>query len=182
MVLMTFEECELLSGVEAPETVQNVPASLLEKSETLVMMANSVAVAFLTSAEKKLELPEALTDDVENWGFFMTVAGVFAALHVLAQRVSEETVDVITSIRVLRKLDEWNSDGSRAFGDCRQFVDGSLECASEERIELTAADGIGMWLLCKLYGRFPTPEETVDARPLGGFLLDTFAEWWVEAI
>jgi CpXC protein len=179
-VLMTFEECGLLSGAETPETVQNIPASLLEKGETLVMTANSVAVASLTSAERKLELPEGLTNDVEKWDFSVTVAGVFAALHALGQRVSDETIDEITSSRVLRKLDEWNPEGSRAFSDCRQFVEGSLQSASEEQIELTAADAIGMWLLCKLYRRFPTPEETADARPLGGFLLDTFAEWWFE--
>ncbi len=181
MVLMTFEECGLLSGVEAPEIVQNVPASLLEKGETLVMMAHSVAVASLTSPVQKLELPEALTADVENWNFFMTVAGVFAAVHALGQRVSEETIDGITSGRVLRKLDGWNPEGSLAFSDCRQFVEGSLKSASQEQIELTPADAIGMWLLCKLYRRFPTPEETADARPLGELLLDTFAEWWFEA-
>ncbi|MFN2531085.1 MAG: CpXC domain-containing protein [Pyrinomonadaceae bacterium] len=179
-VLMTFEECGLLSGMTAPETVQNISDYVLEKAETLVTMANSVAVD-LNSAENKLQLPYALTDDVENWHFLVTVAGVFSALHALSQRVSEETIDGITSGKVLLKLDQWNPKGSRAFSDCRQFVEGALECASNEQVDLTSADAIGMWLLCKLYRRFPTPEETVDARPLGEFLLETFDEWWVEA-
>lgn len=172
-VLMTFEEVGLVSPVERAVTVEDKPESLVEKAETLVTMASSVAISSLTSAEQQLELPEAITDDIENWDFFVTVAGVFAALHALAQTVSDGTFETIGTT-VFQKLNEWNPQGSGAFADCQHFVENSLKSGSAEQIEITTGDAIGMWLLCNLYGRFPTMEESAPARPLGGFLLDVF--------
>ncbi len=179
-ILLAMERCGLASPVGTPKTVEAVPETLVEKAETLVTMSSSVAIASLTSAEQELELPEIITDDVENWNFFVTVAGVFAALHALAQTVSDDTFETVGT-RAFQKLDEWNPQGSGAFADCQHFVENSLKSASDEQVDIITADAIGMWLLCNLYGRFPSMEESGPARPLGGLLLDTFADWWVEA-
>ncbi len=178
-ILLAMERCGLASRIGSVEREEGPSAELIEKAEILVTMATSIAIASLTSAEQNLELPETITEDVENWNFFVTVAGVFAALYTLGKKVSDRIFETV-GITVFENLADWNPQGSGAFADCQQFVENSLNSARDEQIELTAADAIGMWLLCNLYGRFPSPEESAAARPLGGFLLDTFAEWWVE--
>jgi hypothetical protein len=152
---------------------------LVDKGDALVPMANSVAITSLTSAEDKLQLPSAITDDIEGWDFFVTVAAVYVAMRALAKSVPDETFRAVGA-GVFKKLDKWNPDGSRGFDDCQKFVERSLRSSGATRNDVMIEDAIGMWLLWNLYGRAPTVEESAPARPLGGFLLHTFQNWWVE--
>jgi hypothetical protein len=149
----------------------------MDEVEQLVPMANSLAIASLNSAEKILNLPDALTEDLETWDFFLTVAAVVAAERSLATRVPKDTFQVVAS-RILERLDEWNANGSRGFEDCQQFVGRSLKSLGDRNDDVKFGDVLGMWILWNLYGRAPTLEEAGPARPLGGFLIRSFGNWW----
>ncbi len=118
----------------------------------------------------------------EKWQYYLTVAGVYAAIMRLVQdRIlrGRELDDVLDAIE--KSLAAKYPDGPAALEECRTVVDASFAGGSqgrEEDPEFAFSDRIGAWILFRLNG----PRELRDGhgliRSLGLSVTSAFAAWW----
>lgn len=118
----------------------------------------------------------------EKWQFYLTVAGVYAAIMRLVQ---ERVLDGAELDEVLglieRSLAARYPDGPAALEECRTMVDASFAAGGREEGEdpgFAFSDRVGAWVLFELNG----PRELKDGhaliRDLGLAVTAAFAAWW----
>jgi hypothetical protein len=119
--------------------------------------------------------------DVEDWDFFLTVAGVFMAatrLHNL--QLGNDREERLMEI-VADRLDKWNQYGIRAFEDCKEFFENEYNrlCTAGHEQRFVASDAVGMWIVWNVLKRPPqTDEECMLARATGIMIVHAFFDWW----
>jgi hypothetical protein len=118
----------------------------------------------------------------EKWQYYLTVAGVYAAImrlvhdRILEGRDLNEVLDVIEKSLAVKF-----PDGPAALEECRTMVDASFSEVPRERDEdqeFAFSDRIGAWILYRMNG----PRELKDGhqliRNLGLAVTSAFASWW----
>lgn len=126
--------------------------------------------------------PHITSFGAEKWQFYLTVAGVYAAVMRLVQeRILHGTeLDEVLEL-IERSLAAKHPDGPAALEECRTMVDASFAAArggEGEAAEFAFSDRVGAWILFKLNG----PRELKDGhaliRGLGLAVTAAFAAWW----
>lgn len=82
---------------------------------------------------------------------------------------------------VAESLVEWNSDGIRAFEDCKGLFETEYDrlAAAGHKPRFLAADAVGKWIAWNILGRVPqTQDECMLVRTTGALVTHTFFDWW----
>jgi hypothetical protein len=155
-------------------------ADALEPQATsLVNAAQIQATASYTSVLQRF--PIVGTIRVEEWDFFVTVAGVFiAATRLNNLGLSEERENSLMD-KIAANLDGWNSNGARAFEDCKALFerqyDRLVELGHDQRF--VTADALGLWIVWNLLRRRPATDEEIGlVRGVGALTTHAFFNWW----
>ncbi len=158
------------------------PKPLLQKqAETLVSVAKINAISmFVPLLDKFPLLREA---DIEHWNFIVTVAGVFMGASRLNNlRVGDTREEELMEI-VAESLVNWNSDGIRAFEDCKGLYENEYDrlAAAGHEPRFLASDAVGKWIVWNVLDRDPdTQDECMLVRTTGAIVTQAFFDWWKE--
>lgn len=124
---------------------------------------------------------------MDDWEFFMTVAGVFIAASTLKQTaVADEIRDGLMEL-VTTKAHDWDPNSVRAFDDCkRMFEQGYHRLSSvpdyQRNLGLVGADAVGMWIAWNVLQRRPESSEEMQLVRLSGVAVThAFANYWRQA-
>lgn len=139
----------------------------------LVPAANTLAVSsYSTLLDHYPQLDMlAAADNLGDWDFFMTVAGVGTAFMMIADRVPLDDQRSVSEA-VAQELRSWNSQGYAALTDFIGFMKRSVDGG------IDLPDAIGTWVIWNLKQGCPSQQELGLARPMGIFLVKAFAQWW----
>lgn len=156
--------------------------TLTKQAENLVSAANIFAVSsFVPTLDR---FPILSKVDPKHWDFIVSIAGVFTAASRLNNlRFDNGQEDVLMDI-VAKKLGEWDSDGIRAFEDCKSFFETEYDrlAASPEYKKdnrFLSSDALGIWIIWNLFSRQPQSDEEVNlVRIIGSSVTHTFFDWW----
>jgi hypothetical protein len=121
------------------------------------------------------------TVPAEQWDFFVTVAGVFVAATRLNSLRLPEAREHRLMDRVGTDLNEWSSDGIRAFEDCKALFEQEFDRLTGLRHDpqFTTADALGLWIVWNLLRRRPTTDENIGlVRGIGALTTHAFFAWW----
>jgi len=154
---------------------------LQKQAETLVAAARINATSmFMPLLDKFPFLHEA---DVEQWDFIVTAAGVFMGASALTNmRVGEAREDALMET-VAESLMNWNSDGIRAFEDCKGLYESEYDrlAAVGHEPRFLASDAVGLWIAWNVLGRAPqSQDECMLVRTTGAMVTHAFFDWWKE--
>lgn len=164
----------ILGGLFKQDPMQN-------QAETLVPAAGINATSmFVPLLDKFPLLREA---DVEHWDFIVTVAGVFmGASRLNNMRVGDAREEKLMET-VAESLVNWNSDGIRAFEDCKGLYEIEYDrlAAAGHEPRFLAYDAVGKWIVWNVLGRAPTSQdECLLVRATGTMVTHAFFDWWKE--
>lgn len=161
------------------ETKKN---ALTKQAEKLVGASNIFAVSSFVSTLDRFPILSKI--DPKHWDFIVSVAGVFIAasrLHNL--RIETDQQDLLMDI-VAKKLNEWDSNGVRAFEDCKSLFETEYDRLAASRTykkdeHFLSSDALGIWITWNLFGHQPQSDEEVNlARILGVSVTHAFFDWW----
>ncbi len=165
-------------------------------ADQLLLVAESEATGLLVPMLNEHPHMEDVVKRVgiEDWDFFLTAGGVYSALSVLKDRVSEErfvelyqvpfdpkrllTAEPVNAIRrcLDRRRARWFSYGEEAVQDCLRFVDDFQKTlADDERTLAAHSFAVGHWILFNL-GDERSSEDGVIASKLGHCLTMPFLD------
>lgn len=152
---------------------------LEQQAKNLVSVAKVNATSlFLPLLEKYPILRDV---DVEQFDFFVTIAGVFMASSVLnCSKIEESREDKLMEI-VADELLKFDSDGIRAFEDCKVFYESEYDRLSAlgHESKFLASDSVGKWIIWNIFGQAPqTQDECELVRATGAMVVHAFFNWW----
>lgn len=152
---------------------------LYENAKMLVKGAHIHAVGLLLPLLNEFPVLEQV--DVEHWDFILTIAGVFmAATRLNNLRLGDKREDKLMEAIAL-DLDKWDSDGIRAFEDCKGLFEKVFDQLTASGLEplFVASDAIGTWIVWNVLGRkAQTHEEYNLIRAVGIMVTSAFFDWW----
>lgn len=154
---------------------------LQKQAEALVPAAGINATnMFVPLLDKFPFLKEA---DVNHWDFIVTVAGVFmGASHLSNLHVGDAREEKLMET-VAKSLVDWNSDGIRAFEDCKGLYESEYDrlSATGHEPRFIASDAVGKWIVWNVLGRPPeSQDECLLIRATGIVVTHAFFDWWKE--
>lgn len=152
---------------------------LERQAAKLVSVAGINAIAIYEAVLDRVPIvPETKLND---WDFFVTVAGVFiAATRLHNMQIGEDREDHVLEI-ISRDLDSWNRNGTRAFEDCKSLFESEFDRLSSvgHDSNFVASDALGIWIVWNLLGRKPqTQGEVALVRAVGALVTHAFVDWW----
>jgi hypothetical protein len=131
--------------------------------------------------------PNVCDIDLKHWNSILTIGGVFVGVSQLNhESLSQHTKDSILDI-VSAAVTAWQTDGSNAIEDCRQFVDDTYERFEslpeyKRDPQFLFSDSLGSWVVWNLFGHAPSTEDEGQlVRVFGGMLVNSFMYWWRKA-
>ncbi len=145
------------------------------KARNLIAMANTIAISSLTSFLDKFPDLEPIfkargAHGPADWDFFMTVAGVGAALLVVGANPGEEDSHQFGQ-GLQQHLAKWDPNAPAAFDDLTKFTERNVSAGVDR---LTT---IGLWVLWNVKQATPTDDEMAMAPAVGRFLAASFQGW-----
>jgi hypothetical protein len=150
---------------------------LHERAMNLVQAAHINAVAMFTPLMDEF----SILQEVQQWDFILTVAGVFmAATRLNNLNLGDTRVERLMEVVALG-LDQWNPNGIRGFESCKMLFESEFDRLKEAGHEnrFVASDAIGMWIIWNVLGRQPqTDEECKLVRMTGVMVTRAFFDWW----
>lgn len=158
------------------------------KQDPLFNQANTLVPAACITATNLFvplldKFPFLRDCNVEHWDFIVTVAGVFIGSSRLNNmRIGEDREDRLMET-VAKALTNWNSDGIRAFEDCKQLYENEYDrlASSGHDKRFIASDAVGKWIVWNVLGRAPrSPAEASLIRTSGALVINAFFNWWKE--
>jgi hypothetical protein len=152
---------------------------LLEQAERLVPAAQLHAITIFTPLIDKFPLLRQV--NVDNWDFFLTIAGVLmAATRLNNLRLGPSREEKLMGV-VAERLNQWKPDGIRGFEDCKAFFERTFDGLTRARNDprFIASDAIGSWIVWNIFGH-PTnsEEERMLVRTTGAMVTHAFFDWW----
>ncbi|MDP2736218.1 MAG: hypothetical protein Q8O59_00320 [bacterium] len=156
--------------------------ALTKQAENLVSAANIFAVSsFVTTLDR---FPFFSKVDPKQWDFIVSVAGIFIAASRLNGLQLDSVEENLLMDVVAKKLSEWDSDGIRAFEDCKSLFEmeydrlaSSPEYQKDSRF--LSSDALGIWIFWNLFGRQAQSDEEINlVRILGSLVTYAFFDWW----
>jgi hypothetical protein len=152
---------------------------LEERAQSLVEIAQGNAVTMFTPLLDRFPMLRQV--NTEHWDFFLTVAGVFmAATRLNDLGLQGKRKEKIMEI-VARNLDQWKSDGTRGFEDCKSLFEHEFDrlTATGHESRFVASDGLGIWIVWNIFGRSPqSDDECALVRVIGIMVTHNFFEFW----
>ncbi len=145
-----------------------------KRADTLVQIARLNAIeSFVPISDKFPKINELFkSKKVDEWDFFVTIAGVATAIANLDDNLPVSTIrDLI--VRIQNSLDEWDPNGNRALTDIGDFITRNTGQGVDHHI------AVGSWVLWNIKGEEPNDSELDLAPTIGGFLSGSFSDWWV---
>ena len=104
-----------------------------QKAHCLVQIARTQAIAMFTPLSEQFS--ELRGVDLENWDFFVTIAGVFLVTCRLEKMGMTEAQKQPLLDVVMDDLHEYKSDALRAFDDCKVLFEREFDRLTEARLE-----------------------------------------------
>lgn len=154
---------------------------LEKQAKALVPSAQLNAVALYQALVNHLPILKSV--DLDEWDFFVTVAGVFvAATRLSNSKIGESREDALMDI-VARAVDEWDGNGATAFFDCKDLFEREYDrlSAAGHDVEFIAADALGIWIAWNVLGHQPrTEDEVALVRASGAAITHAFFDWWTD--
>jgi hypothetical protein len=156
------------------------PTEYREKAESLIFLANSLAISSIDNLSDKFPVLENIVDDDRFFVFLLTVAGAAAGVTLVDESIPEDEFQKF-SRAVAEKLMNWDFLGYKPYGvggaykayeDLSNFVKGK----DTENMENFLA--MGYWLVFNLKGSRPTKEEALAGGAIGQFLAVSLLDWW----
>jgi hypothetical protein len=186
---MSAKRKEVLMEESSPKDVLRPfldGAGLQDRAEKLVMAAKVVATSGYIPTGDRFEVVYSVPTD--RWDFVVTIAGVFAAMNVLAGNANagllpKTQADPVLAT-VLRSLDEWHPKGTAAVRDCGAFFARTFDFLGnlpiyQDQPNRRMADALGGWIVWNLVGHPPESEQERGlVRVLGSMACFGFADWW----
>lgn len=151
-----------------------------EEIRLLLYAVKTLAVSSYSTLHKRY--PELSKFDLDSWDFFMTVAGLYAAVMRLKVKLGPQEIHQYIPF-LEAEIDAWDRlNGVRALLDCDGFVNRGLpDEVPDSRLDREAllAYALGMWVLWNLYQSEPPGDHRELAQAIGGMMFCSFANWWV---
>ena len=146
------------------------------KSEKLLNFAKTVAkssskpiIENFPSARASINHKNAIND----WEFFMTVASVHAAIHIM----DKEWIDKYSqpfNKEMVNSLNALNEHSVKALSYLNIYIKDNLK----KNVPYNTA--LGSWIFLNIIGDEPSLEEIKAANAIGGFLCQSLSGWWKE--
>jgi len=155
---------------------------LIEKADRLVGAANVFAVgSFVPTLD---HFPILSKVNPRHWDFILSVAGVFIVATILnGLQLDNDQGDTLMDI-VEKKLSEWDTDGTRAFDDCKSLFEKEYDRLAvspeyQKDRQFISVDALGIWIVWNLFNRQPQNNEEISlVRVTGSLVMHTFHNWW----
>ena len=152
---------------------------LHKQADTLVPAACINATSIFVPLLDKF--PFLRNCNVEHWDFIVTVAGVFIGSSRLNNmHIGEDREDRLMET-VAKALNDWNSDGIRAFEDCKHLYESEYDrlSAAGHEPRYLASDAVGKGIVWNVLGKAPqSPAEASLVRVSGAMVISAFFNWW----
>ncbi len=146
------------------------------------MLVNAAQIQATSSYVPLLDrFPVLRAAPLEQWDFFVTIAGVFTAITRLNNLGLPENRENYLTDRVASDLNEWCRDGIRAFEDCKALFEREYDrlTAIGHDAQFVAADALGLWIVWNALGRRPVTDEEIGlGRSIGASTTHAFFRWW----
>jgi len=152
---------------------------LQNQAESLVPAARVNATSMFAALLEKFSLLREA--DVEHFDFIVTTAGVFMASSRLNNLRIGDTREEQLMETVAESLMEWDSDGIRAFEDCKDLYETEYDrlAAAGHEPRYFSSDAVGKWIVWNVLGGVPqTQDEYMLVRTSGTLVTHAFFDWW----
>ena len=141
------------------------------KGEELVRLSRSISTNLLTPTLDASDVLSQIKFSVDDWDFFVTVAGIRLGLLCLPTSEIDQETFALLYRQVVNELEITDKEMISALEDLTQYLN---SCEKEDIIL-----GIGMWIVMNLkHSNEINNSEVTLSQQLSQILLGNFGEWW----